>query len=85
MKPELLIPGNSQSAWLWPTPLSAPLDDIERFDWVEGSFSVITRPPETLGPRQRAPQSIQSKRNTWPSGHIGKSWGWGAINLLHHR
>jgi hypothetical protein len=29
--------------------------DIDRFDWIEGSFSMITRPPETLGPRQRAP------------------------------
>jgi hypothetical protein len=37
--------------------------DIERFDWVEGSFSMITRPPETLGPRQRAPHidTVESK------------------------
>ncbi len=29
--------------------------DIGHFDWIEGSFSMVTRPPETLGPRQRAP------------------------------
>ncbi len=37
--------------------------DIDRFDWVEGSFSMVTRPPETLGPRQRAPHidTVQAK------------------------
>lgn len=29
--------------------------DIDGFDWVEGSFSMVTQQPETLTPRQRAP------------------------------
>ncbi|MGA9659820.1 MAG: DUF6445 family protein [Asticcacaulis sp.] len=28
---------------------------ITRFNWIEGSFSMVTQPPEVLGPRQRAP------------------------------
>ncbi len=29
--------------------------DVERFDWVEGSFSIVTAAPDTLTPAQRAP------------------------------
>lgn len=29
--------------------------DIDAFEWVEASFSMVTRPPDQLGPAQRAP------------------------------
>lgn len=29
--------------------------DIDGFDWIEGSFSMVTTPPAALSPRQRAP------------------------------
>ena len=29
--------------------------DVEGFDWIEGSFSMVTAPPATLSPAQRAP------------------------------
>ena len=29
--------------------------DVEGFDWIEGSFSMVTAPPASLSPAQRAP------------------------------
>lgn len=36
-------------------PFIAGAFDIERFDWLEASFSMVTTPPAALGPVQRAP------------------------------
>lgn len=36
-------------------PLIGGAFDIERFDWIEASFSMVTTEPSGLGPEQRAP------------------------------